>query len=58
MKFGMEMYSKHIYTFCMKYLYKSAVTNMAVIQDIKVISDILKIQKQNRMVTVITLINK
>jgi hypothetical protein len=42
----------------MKYLCKSAVTNMAVIQDIKVISDILNVQKQNRMVTVITLINK
>lgn len=57
-KFGMEIYSKHTYTFYMKYLYKSAVTNMAVIQDIKVTSDILNIQKQNRMVTVIKLINK
>jgi len=36
MKFHMEIYSKHIHTFYMKYLCKSAVTNMAVIQDIKV----------------------
>jgi len=42
----------------MKYFCKSAVTNMAVIQDIKVILDILNIQKQNKMVTVVTLINK
>ena len=40
MKFGMEIVSKHIYTFCMKYLYQLAVTNMAMIQDIKVISNI------------------
>lgn len=39
MKLGMEIDSIHIYTFCMKYLCQSAVTNMAMIQD-KVISSI------------------
>ena len=42
----------------MKYLCNSVVTNMAVIQDIEVISNILNIQKQNGIVTLITLINE